>query len=298
MLGLAAAYGLGVRQGQRRRSTSDRSVVPAAYGAAVDDVRFDIAPAPLGGVRRTGGRARRARAGRAGPRAPRAGDPQAAAAFLAAAEAHDPSAFAGMDEATALILRPRRARLGDRRARRLRLRRRQRHRDPRAHAARPRRRGVVVPAEPLRGRLRPRGGDGRRLAAEGAALLVTADCGITVGRGGRARARTRASTSSSPTITSRAPTARLPDALIVHPQVLRLPVRGPVRGRGRLQAVRGAPGGRRPGSRDRRPRPRRRRPRHDRRLRAAARREPPARPRRPAGAVARPVARACGRSCA
>lgn len=145
----------------------------------MDEVRFDIAPAPSAPCR-----ALEDALGVPGPVAQvlvRRGlsEPQAAAAFLAAADAHEPSAFAGIDRATALIL---------------------------DHAARGS--AIVVHGDydcdgvsatailvrTLRDLgaavswfLPSRSEDGyglasatvRRLASEGAGLLITADCGIT-----------------------------------------------------------------------------------------------------------------------
>ena len=95
------------------------------------------------------------------------------------------------------------------RPRRLRRRRRLLDGDPRPRAARAGRRRRLVPA-----RAAPRTATGcraatvERLAARGTRLLVTVDCAITaVDEVAAARAR-RASTSSSPTTTRRAPTAR------------------------------------------------------------------------------------------
>ena len=114
------------------------------------------------------------------------------------------------------------------------------------------------------------------------------------GRRGRAGARRRASTSSSPTTTAPRADGALPDAPIVHPARLRLPVPRPVRGRRRLQARRRAAGG--AGAiRRRRRGPRPRRARHGRRLRPAARREPPPRARGPARAAPRRASPACAR---
>ena len=55
-----------------------------------------------------------------------------------------------------------------------------------------------------------------RIAGDGGhALLITVDCGVTLGGGGRAGARARAWTCWSPTTTGPAPT--LPDCPVVHP---------------------------------------------------------------------------------
>lgn len=71
----------------------------------MDDVRFDITPAPFAACA-----ALERELGLSGPAAQilvrrGLGDPQEARAFLAADERHPPAAFAGMDEAVALILR-------------------------------------------------------------------------------------------------------------------------------------------------------------------------------------------------
>ena len=94
---------------------------------------------------RSGGRAHRQAS--SGCRRPRAtilvrrgyDTPDAARAFLTAEDRHDPLALGQMAEACELILRHARLGLADRRARRLRRRRRVVHRDPRARAATARR---------------------------------------------------------------------------------------------------------------------------------------------------------------
>ena len=140
----------GQRAGTRlaARSTSRRWFrrPPATYGAAVDDVRFDIAPAPF--AAQLAPRSSSPSVGRS-RRSWCAGvlsDPAAACAFLNAADRHDASQFAGIDAAVSLILAHVERAFADRRPRRLRLRRRQLDGDPGADAARARRAGLVVPA--------------------------------------------------------------------------------------------------------------------------------------------------------
>ena len=120
-----------------------------------------------------------------------------------------------------------------------------------------------------------------RLAERGTRLLLTADCAITaVDEVAQARAL-----GLDVVVTDHhSPRAdgSLPEAPIVHPGGLRLPVPRPVRGRCRLQARGGAAGGRRARSGGGRRGPRPRRPGHRGRLRPAARREPPPRARGPA----------------
>ena len=188
----------------------------------MDEVRFDIAPAPSALCT-----ALEDALGVSGPVAQvlvRRGlaDPQAASAFLAAADAHDPSAFAGIGAATALILE---------------------------HVARGSAivvhgdydcDGVTSTAILVR-TLRDLGGaaswflpsrseDGyglaeatvRRLAAEGAALLVTVDCGITAVDEVALARELGLDVVVTDHHQPRADGA-LPDALIVHPQVSSYP---------------------------------------------------------------------------
>ena len=129
-------------------------------------------------------------------------------------------------------------------------------------------------------------------AERGTGLLVTVDCGIGSVDGDRRRSGPPGSTSSSPTITS--PGERLPDCPIVHPVVGELPVRGPLRRRGRRQARPGARARLTGDESARDPRPRPRRARHRRRPRPARRREPLPGPPRPRADPPLPAARAAG----
>ena len=188
----------------------------------MDEVRFDIPPAPSAACR-----ALEDALGVSGPVAQvlvRRGldDPGAASAFLAAADAHDPAAFRGIDDATALIL---------------------------GHVERGSAivvhgdydcDGVSATAILVR-TLRELGGavswflpsrseDGyglseatvRRLAGEGAALLVTADCGVTSVDEVAVARELGLDVVVTDHHQPRADGA-LPDALIVHPQVCGYP---------------------------------------------------------------------------
>lgn len=145
----------------------------------MDEVRFDIAPAPWAACR-----ALEDDLGVSGPVAQvlvrrGLGDPAEAAAFLAAGDAHDPSAFAGIDAATGLILDH--ARRGSAIVV---------HGDYDCDGVS----ATAILVRTLRELgavvswfLPSRSEDGyglaaatvRRLAGEGAGLLITADCGIT-----------------------------------------------------------------------------------------------------------------------
>ena len=119
------------------------------------------------------------------------------------------------------------------------------------------------------------------LHAAGARLLITADCGISAVRRGRAA---RASSGMDVVVTDHhRPGDELPDCPVVHPVGLRLPGRA-VRHRRRLQARPGALRGGRPRPGGARDAARPRRARDGRRPRAAGGREPRAREAGPAGA--------------
>ena len=124
-----------------------------------------------------------------------------------------------------------------------------------------------------------------RLAARGTQLLITVDCAVTaveeVARGAGARAWT----SWSPTITARAPTARCPDAPLVHPRLNGYPCPDLCAAGVAYKLAQAllAGGGGGPGARRRGPGPGR--AGHGGGRRAAARREPAARARGPAGAA-------------
>ena len=170
------------------------------------------------------------------------GEPAAARAFLAAGEAHDPSAVrrdrprAGRSIRGHVARRP-----ADRRPRRLRRRRRVRDRDPGPRAALARRRRRLVPAQPDRRRLRPVGrGNLQRLAERG-----TAPAGhrrLRDHRGRRGRAAARAAGLELVVTDHHAPRAdgALPDCPIVHPAVCGYPCPDLCGDRGRPQARRGA----------------------------------------------------------
>ena len=133
-----------------------------------------------------------------------------------------------------------------------------------------------------------------RLAARGTDLLVTVDCAIT------AVAEVAAAKAAGMDVVVTDHHAPRADGVAARrddraPAARRLPVPGPVRRRGRLQARRGAARGRGGGRGGRRRGPRPRRARHRGRRRLAHRREPPARARRPAQARRAPASRGCAR---
>ena len=203
-------YGLGVRKGNVPSIHAlTGAVVPAAYGAAVDDVRFEIAPAPSPSCRRAGAThsALAARSPRCSVRRGLA-DPAGGRARSSTPTTHDPSAFARHRRRGRADPRPRRARVADRRPRRLRLRRRERDRDPRARRCATwapqvagscraaRRTATAWPRRPSSGS-RPRE---PRCSSPSTAAITAVD-EVALARDARR------STSSSPTTTSRAPTA-------------------------------------------------------------------------------------------
>ena len=138
------------------------------------------------------------------------GEEDAARAWLAASERHDSGGLRGhRRRGRARALARARGHAGHG-ARRLRRRRRVLDRHPRARAAGARRRRGLVPAQPHRGRLRAERGDGRAPGRARHAPAAHRRLRDHRGRGGRAGARRRAWTSSSPTTTARAPTGRCP----------------------------------------------------------------------------------------
>ena len=216
--------------------------VPPGRSLAGGDVPLRDPALPARGRARAARRAGRQRRARPGARAPRASPSRRGArAFLAADEEHPPSAFAGIGAGGG----------ADPRARRARGARITVHGDYDVD-------GVCSTAMLVRALrelgadvdsyLPDRAGDGyglsletvERLAARGTRLLITADCAITAVEEVAARARAGDRAWSSPTTTRRAPTGVLPRRADRAPGAVRLPVPGPVRDGGRLQARAGA----------------------------------------------------------
>ena len=146
-----------------------------------------------------------------------------ARAWLAGADEHPASLFGRPGRGGRGAAAPRRGQDADHGPRRLRRRRRHVHGDPRARAARGRRRRGLVPAVALGGRLRAQPRDGREARRAGDQAAGDDRLRDHRGRRGRAGRVARDWTSWSPTTTSRAPTAALPDAPIVHPAVCGYP---------------------------------------------------------------------------
>ena len=154
-----------------------------------------------------------------------------ARAFLTADERHDPLDLPGAAAACRLILAHVAARLADRRARRLRRRRRLLDRDLRALRALGARPVWELPSRFDEG-YGLSSGAVERLAERGASLLVTVDCGDHRRRGGGRRAGGRARRGGH-----RPPPAgrQLPDCPVVHPALGGLPVPRAVRDGRRLK---------------------------------------------------------------